>query len=57
MYRSSLTGTPVTWRAFSTMSTDAFGKRDLSSAQAPATWGVAIDVPLSDRKRPPGTEE
>ena len=41
-----LSGTPVFFNATSTSSTVASGLYDFNKAQAPATWGVAIDVPL-----------
>ena len=46
--RVSFTSVPVFCSACSTCVTDAPGAACFSTAQAPATCGVAIDVPLSD---------
>lgn len=55
--RTSVIRTPVALSAASTTATDAFGNRDLISAQAPATCGAAIEVPLRYSKVLPGIEE
>src|SRR5687768_6311509 len=55
--RVSRIGLPVVRSAFSTWSIVAPGVRDLSSAQAPATCGAAIEVPLLASKPPPSTDE
>ena len=44
--RLSVIGTPVAVRELSTSVTVAVGLADLSTAQAPVTWGVAMEVPL-----------
>ena len=50
-------GMPVSTKVASASSTVAVGKACLYTAQAPATWGAAIDVPSSVSKPPPGTDE
>ena len=45
LFRESVIGIPVLFRAESTCSTEALGALDLSTAQAPATWGTAREVP------------
>src|SRR5919199_817851 len=55
--RGSLIGLPVDWSADRTVLTDAEGETSLRSAHAPATCGVAIEVPLKTAKPPPGTDE
>ena len=44
-------------KAERTWSTDARGTLDLSTAQAPATWGAAMDVPENCLNFPSRTEE
>ena len=55
--RLSVTPRPVLLKALRISSTVAFGDRERITANAPATCGVAIEVPLSDAKPPPGTAE
>jgi hypothetical protein len=50
-------GRPVLVRAFRTSVTVAVGFFCFRTAQAPATWGTANDVPLPGAKAPPGTDE
>src|SRR5258706_6612404 len=52
--RGSVIGRPVFCNADRTWETVAVGFADLSTAQAPATCGVAIEVPLAV-PNPPGT--
>ena len=52
--RGSVIGSPVLVRAWRMSSTLAVGAACLRMAQAPATWGAAIDVPLATAKFPPG---
>lgn len=49
--------TPEFWSAPSTWDTVAAGLRDRRTAQAPATCGVAMEVPRIDPKPAPGTDE
>src|SRR4051812_9295681 len=51
------TGRPVACRCPRTSETVAVGLVCIMIAQAPATCGVAIDVPLNTAKPPPGTDE
>jgi hypothetical protein len=55
--RSSAIGAPVSLSAARIWSTLAVGLRPFRIAHAPATWGAANEVPLSDANPPPGTEE
>ena len=55
--RESVIGTPVVCNALSISVTVALGFADLSTAHAPATCGVAIDVPLAKTYWLPGYEE
>ena len=55
--RLSVIGKPVDCNAVKTSFTVALGLADFISAQTPATWGVAIDVPLAVPKPPPIMEE
>ena len=55
--RVSSISTPVLVNAASTSLTEAAGFFDLSTAQAPAVCGAAIDVPLKKAYRSPGMEE
>ena len=55
--RVSSIGAPVLISAEATSSTVASGFFDFSTAQAPATCGAAIDVPLKLAKPLPGTED
>src|SRR4051794_20164731 len=55
--RPSVIGTPVLCSCESTLATDAVGAGCFMTAQAPATCGVAIEVPLKTAKPPPGTDE
>src|SRR5262245_7465358 len=55
--RGSVIGTPVLVRMFRMSSTLAFGAACFRMAQAPATWGAAIDVPLAAAKASPGYDE
>ncbi len=50
-------GRPVVWRALSTVLTEAVGVFCLRIAQAPATCGVAMEVPLQVANPPPGTAD
>src|SRR5262249_62179999 len=50
-------GLPVARIAAKTSDTLAVGFNCLKIAHAPATCGVAIEVPLKAAKPPPGTEE
>ena len=53
----SVIKTPVFTKAAATWSTVASSWADLMTAAAPATCGVAIEVPPALAKPPPGTEE
>ncbi len=55
--RESVIGTPVLRMTCSPDVTDMPGSACRSSAQAPATCGVAIDVPFQLAKLPPGIDE
>jgi hypothetical protein len=55
--RVSVTDSPVPWRALRIAATEAEGLCCFKRAQAPATWGAAIDVPLMYPYVPPGKEE
>jgi hypothetical protein len=55
--RVSATGVPVLCREERRLLTEAVGLFCLRSAHAPATCGVAIEVPLKIANPPPGTEE
>src|SRR5438034_11752194 len=55
--RPSLTGVPVDVSALRISVTLASGLRCFITAHAPATCGVAMEVPALVPKRPPGTEE
>ena len=54
---ASATNVLVTCMAAASSSTVAFGNPDLSSANAPATCGVAIDVPFQLWYPPPGMDD
>ena len=54
---ASLIDTPVVVSADRTASTEAPGSFDFKTAQAPVTWGAAIDVPLFNPYESPGTDE
>lgn len=56
-FRASVIGRPVARRVFSTTGTVAAGDNCFRMAQAPATCGVAMDVPERLSNPPPGTEE
>ncbi len=55
--RSSVTGRPVVSSKVRLSSTVAVGLICFRIANAPATCGVAIEVPLKLAKSPPGTDE
>ena len=55
--RVSATGSPVFCREERRLATEAEGVCCLSSAHAPATCGVAMEVPLKTANPSPGTEE
>lgn len=55
--RVSLTVKPVLRKWFKASVTPMLGRACLSTAQAPATCGVAMDVPLQVAYPPPGTED
>ena len=55
--RVSLSNTPVVVNADSTASTEASGSFDFNTAQAPVTWGAAIEVPLFNPYESPGIDE
>src|SRR5919198_3902443 len=55
--RASVIGLPVDCSAFRTVGTSAEGLMPFRTAQAPATCGVAIEVPLRTANPPPGTDE
>lgn len=55
--RVSVTGNPVLWSDVKISSTVASGAACLSTAKAPVTCGVAIDVPLAMAYMPPGYED
>ncbi len=55
--RGSVIGSPVLVRAWRISSTLAVGAACLRIAQAPATCGAAIDVPLATAKLSPGYDE
>jgi hypothetical protein len=55
--RISVTGVPVLCRDERRLLTEAEGVFCLRSAHAPATCGVAMEVPLNTANPPPGTEE
>src|SRR5215831_18938042 len=57
MNRVSVIGNPVCCKAFSPVLTVMEGTACLSRANAPATCGADIDVPLSSAYPPPGTDE
>src|SRR5262245_24388629 len=44
-FRESVMGTPVAWRVPRMVVTEADGDACFRMAQAPATWGAAIEVP------------
>lgn len=44
-FRASVTATPVNWSCADTAATPQVASWLLSTAQAPATWGAAIEVP------------
>ena len=48
---------PFPFNAFSTSSTVELVQTDRSAVIAPATCGVAMDVPLKGANPPPGTDE
>ena len=54
--RESVTGMPVGLRTESSSGTAAVGALDLSRAQAPETWGAAMEVPLKRSNPSPGTD-
>src|ERR1043166_2676593 len=54
--RPSVSGSPVFCNAASISDTVAVGLADFSTAHAPATCGVAIEVPLNG-VYPPGTDD
>src|SRR4051795_13451166 len=55
--RASKIGLPSVWSAFTRAATVEWGLLWRRTARAPATWGVAIDVPLKLANPPPGTDE
>src|SRR4029434_10860146 len=55
--RGSVIGTPVFCSAVNSSATVAVGFADLSRAQAPATCGVAIEVPLAAPYAFPGIDD
>ena len=57
LFLGSVMETPVFFKPESTCSTEALGALDLSTAQAPATWGAAPDVPPALAKPYPGTDD
>ena len=56
-FRASVIGLPVDWSAERTVGTSAEGLMPFRTAQAPATCGVAIEVPLRTANALPGTDE
>jgi hypothetical protein len=57
LFLGSVIRRPVFLKAVSTSATVAVGFFCLRIAQAPVTWGVAIEVPPFKPNPPPGTEE
>jgi hypothetical protein len=53
----SVTLRPVEVKDFNISVTLALGRLCLANAQAPATWGVAMDVPFQVSYPPPGMDE
>ena len=52
--RGSAMGMPVVFSTASSSATEAWGALDFRTAQAPATWGTAREVPSYSLKPPRG---